>query len=96
MMNLRYLDDVVTLQLNACRCIGCGMCVEVCPHTVWKMENNKAVMIDKNACMECGACAKNCLANAIELEVGVGCARAVLTGMIYGTAPNFDCCGCER
>ena len=94
MSNLRYLDDVVTLKQIVFRCIGCGMCLEVCPHCVWKMEGKKAVIADLNACMECGACAKNCPKDAIELESGVGCARAIINGALFGTSPNCDCdCG---
>ena len=91
MLSIRYLDDMVTLKQDISRCIGCGMCLEVCPHAVWKMENRIAVIADKNACMECGACMKNCPADAIEMESGVGCARAIINGFISGTTPNCDC-----
>jgi ferredoxin len=30
---MRYLD-VITLELDAARCNGCGLCVAVCPHAV--------------------------------------------------------------
>jgi len=32
---LRYLENVVTLQLDTETCNGCGMCVNVCPHGVF-------------------------------------------------------------
>ena len=65
---LRYLKDVVTLGLNTNECIGCGRCVEVCPHAVFIMQSSKAFISDRDACMECGACAKNCPANAISVS----------------------------
>ena len=41
-------------------CIGCGMCLAVCPHQVFAMQDRKATIVDRNGCMECGACALNC------------------------------------
>jgi ferredoxin len=52
----------------------------------------KATARDKDACMECGACKRNCPTGAISVEIGVGCAYAIVTGMIKGTAPQ---CGCD-
>ncbi|MBW1820441.1 MAG: 4Fe-4S binding protein, partial [Deltaproteobacteria bacterium] len=34
MEDIRYLDDVSSLVLNQDKCIGCGLCTEVCPHNV--------------------------------------------------------------
>jgi len=59
MARLRYLVNVVTLELDVDKCIGCQMCTEVCPHGVSAIENEKAVIVDRDACMECGACARN-------------------------------------
>jgi hypothetical protein len=41
--------------------------------------------------MECGACALNCAAGAIEVHAGVGCAAAIIKGWITGGEPNCDC-----
>ena len=35
MDRLVYLRDVVTLRLEREKCIGCGMCLQVCPHAVF-------------------------------------------------------------
>jgi NAD-dependent dihydropyrimidine dehydrogenase PreA subunit len=91
MADLRYLQDVVTLELDESRCIGCGMCVNVCPHAVFCMENKKAIIIDRDACMECGACSKNCPVEAISVHSGVGCLIAIIRGAILGTKPDCDC-----
>ncbi|MCD4675818.1 MAG: 4Fe-4S binding protein [Desulfobacula sp.] len=72
MKDLRYLDDVSTLVLNEEKCIGCSLCTEVCPQGVFEMRQNKAYIIDFNACMECGACVNNCPSQAISVSPGVG------------------------
>ncbi len=81
MTRLRYLKNVTTLALDEEKCIGCGVCVTVCPHAVFRMNGNKRVRIeDRDACMECGACRTNCPAEAIRVRSGVGCAQALLSG----------------
>jgi len=71
-MALKYLKNVVTLKLNKDKCIGCGMCVQVCPHQVLMIKEGKADILDKDGCMECGACAQNCPAAAVAVRTGVG------------------------
>jgi NAD-dependent dihydropyrimidine dehydrogenase PreA subunit len=94
-MKLRYIKDVVTLELNVDKCVGCGMCITVCPHRVFQINNKKAEIIDKDACMECGACSRNCPVDAINVKAGVGCAAAVIQGLIQGTEPVCDC-DCDK
>lgn len=72
MKDLRYLDDVSTLVLDPDKCVGCGLCTEVCPQAVFEMHRNKARIADFNACMECGACVNNCPSEAISVSPGVG------------------------
>ena len=91
-MAMRYLRNVVTLELDLIRCNGCRMCLQVCPHAVFRIENRKAMIQDRDACMECGACAKNCEAGALSVRAGVGCAAAVINGKLRGTEPS---CGCS-
>lgn len=91
MSDLRYLKDVVTLELDVDKCVGCKMCEVVCPHGVFRIEDGKAEIIDRDACMECGACAKNCPVEAIAVSSGVGCAMGVIIGALTGTEPTCDC-----
>jgi ferredoxin len=93
MPELKYLRNVVTLQLDQERCIGCEMCLNVCPHAVFQLAGAKAVIADRDACMECGACARNCPAAAISVQAGVGCVTAVIRGAIRGTGPDCGCSG---
>jgi NAD-dependent dihydropyrimidine dehydrogenase PreA subunit len=93
MQGLRYIEDAVTLQLDAERCTGCGLCVDVCPQAVFSLSGRRAELVDRGACMECGACALNCVAGAITLTPGVGCAAAIMRGWITGSEPSCDCGG---
>jgi NAD-dependent dihydropyrimidine dehydrogenase PreA subunit len=77
-----YLKNVTTLQVDLEKCIGCGRCLEVCPHAVLAMTGKKICVADLDACMECGACAMNCPVEAITVQAGVGCAQAVLNSLL--------------
>jgi len=89
---MRYIESAVNLEFDGNLCNGCGMCVNVCPHAVFKLENKRAVLADKGACMECGACAKNCEPKAIRVRPGTGCAAAVLSSRL-GKKSVCECDG---
>lgn len=92
-MKPTYMKNGQTLALDAAACTGCGACIDVCPHGVFRLEGGKAVVAGRDYCMECGACARNCPAGALSVRPGVGCAAAIIIGKLRGTAP--DCgCGC--
>jgi ferredoxin len=88
---MRYLANVVTLRFDAAKCTGCGRCWEVCPHGVFVPEAKRACLADRDRCIECGACQRNCRYGAITVKSGVGCASAVLTGLLRGSDPTCDC-----
>lgn len=88
---MRYLSGVSTLEYDSSKCTGCRMCVDVCPHRVFQMEGKKSYVTDHDLCMECGACMRNCSSGAIKVETGVGCAAALIKGMVTGDAS----CGCS-
>jgi len=91
MTQLKYISDVVTLHYEESKCKGCGMCVEVCPHGVYVLENKKAQITDRDLCMECGACANNCEFGAISVDAGVGCAAAIFSSIF--SKSGAVCCG---
>lgn len=91
MNGLVYISGVATLKLDEQKCSGCTMCTIVCPHDVFAMKDKKATIQNLDFCMECGACQKNCPEGAISVQSGVGCAAAVINGLLKGTAPNCDC-----
>ena len=89
MGKLIYLKDVVTLDLDREKCVGCGMCQAVCPHSVFILENGHSRITARDACMECGACALNCPVSAINVETGEGCAKAIINEMLKR---ECECC----
>jgi NAD-dependent dihydropyrimidine dehydrogenase PreA subunit len=94
MGELIYLRDVVTLQLDPEKCTGCGTCLEVCPRQVLGLNGKKARIANRDACIECGACALNCPFEALSVEVGVGCAAAVINAAL-GRSGDSCCCVIE-
>ena len=89
-----YLRNVVTLELEEKKCIGCGMCLIVCPHGVFVLDNGRAGIKNRDACMECGACARNCPTEAVSVKAGVGCAAAVINSAL-GRDRSSCCCVVE-
>ena len=49
------------------KCVGCGICVEVCPPQAISIVNKKAI-IDLDKCTLCGVCPDSCKFNAIKIE----------------------------
>jgi NAD-dependent dihydropyrimidine dehydrogenase PreA subunit len=89
-MKILYLRNVVSLRLDPETCIGCGRCIEVCPHGVFAMGDGKSRIAERDACMECGACARNCPVDALYVKNGVGCAVGILNAAMGRTS---GCCG---
>lgn len=89
----QYIKGVATLKLDGAKCVGCGLCQQVCPHAVFRMEGRKVAIQNQDRCIECGACAKNCPAGALAVNPGVGCASAIIKGWLTGSEPSCDCSG---
>jgi len=96
MRGFRYLGGVATLRLNREACIGCGRCIEVCPHQVFTFDMERVRILDLDACMECGACSRNCPVDAIRVDAGVGCATGLINEWLRarsaGNKGNGCCC----
>jgi NAD-dependent dihydropyrimidine dehydrogenase PreA subunit len=88
---MKYLKNVATIDLRKDKCTGCKRCVEVCPRAVFTIRDNKAEIVDRDLCIECGACQKNCAFGAITVKCGVGCAQALFNALITGGEPVCDC-----
>jgi Fe-S-cluster-containing hydrogenase component 2 len=56
------------------------------------MQNHKAVINNRDQCIECGACQRNCASTAITVKSGVGCAQALFNAMLTG---GEAVCGCD-
>ncbi len=52
-------------QVDKSKCIGCKLCVPVCPTKAISMKDGKAV-IDPEKCIGCELCVKKCPVNAIK------------------------------
>ena len=91
---MRHIDGVVTLRLDDGKCTGCGECTRVCPHGVFEMQRSKARIVRRDACIECGACANNCPPGALSVDAGVGCATAMLDGILRFGDPGKGTCDC--
>ncbi|MDP3564666.1 MAG: mercury methylation ferredoxin HgcB [Methanoregula sp.] len=87
-----YLDN--TLKLDPERCINCKRCTQVCPHGVFVEGHEHVELAHPAACMECGACALNCPAQAIEVQSGVGCAWAMISAALRGKDMDSGECSC--
>jgi ferredoxin len=92
-IRLQYLSNVTSLKLNPALCTACRRCVEVCPRMVLTMKDKRAAIVDRDLCIECGACARNCEFGALSVNEGVGCATAIINGMLTGGEPT---CGCSE
>lgn len=96
MKGFRYLSNVATLRLDHETCVGCGLCLTVCPHNVFTLQAGTANVVDLDSCMECGACALNCPVKAIFVDAGVGCASGMINQWLAGFNIRFrkdsGCC----
>jgi len=54
------------LQVNTERCIGCGACVEACPHGA-HAAGPEGKTFRRDLCRACGACARHCYADGLRL-----------------------------
>ena len=90
---MKYLKNIASLNFIQEKCTNCLLCIDVCPHGVFLLQNKQVVVVDKDLCMECGACALNCKYGAITVNSGAGCASGIINGIITGGAPSCDCGG---
>ncbi len=92
MAGLRYLENVVTLDLDAKKCNGCSLCLIVCPQAVFTLKGGIAIITNRDACIECGACQGNCSEGAIKVRSGVGCASGIISSWLRGSEDiSCDC-----
>lgn len=54
-------------KIDATKCIGCEICVKLCPNNVFSLINDTAVITNPEACDYVGACQEICPTEAISL-----------------------------
>ncbi len=70
------------------------MCLKVCPHGVWGIQEGKAALVSPERRIECGACQLNCHDGAVSVTKGTGCLVAIIREDIMKkkTAPDGEAC----
>jgi len=61
------MQNSVTTRIDPDSCIGCGLCLEVCPAETLSMQDGRAV-VSGGYSMECGHCEAICPVDAIRVE----------------------------
>ena len=55
----------MSIAIAADKCVGCGLCTEVCPGNLLQITAGKAAIRDVRDCWGCTACVKECPQQAI-------------------------------
>lgn len=61
------MNRIVTTVINADTCIGCGLCIKVCPSGTISMQGEKAI-VSGNKSLSCGHCAAVCPTDAVRVH----------------------------
>ena len=50
------------------KCNGDGVCADVCPVSVFELQDNKAVPVNMDECLGCESCVEVCESGAITVK----------------------------
>ena len=56
------------VEVDVNKCNGDGICIDICPVSVFEMQNEKSVPVNKDDCIVCMACITSCPTEAITVE----------------------------
>ena len=55
-------------EIDQKKCIGCGICEEMCPNEAIEIVDGAAVLARKDECEDCGVCEEFCEQEAITMD----------------------------
>jgi ferredoxin len=62
--NITSASPDTEYSIDSASCMGCGLCVDACPHNALQIVGGRAVII-QSKCQQCGECVKACPRDAI-------------------------------
>lgn len=77
----RCLRCFANIQLDAGRCVLCGLCVDVCPYDLISLvpatdfaagAAGTALLLDESVCIRCGLCVDRCPTRALSMQLWTG------------------------
>ena len=84
------ITGITEPQINRNKCVGCGLCVDVCKPKALEIINKKVVQ-NKTLCVSCGDCVRTCKFEAIttkekgaEIFIGGMLGRNIKNGISLG------------
>lgn len=61
----------MSIRIDRTRCVGCGMCADICPGNLFARNADRTVSLDRpEECWGCAACLKECRHGAIAYFLG--------------------------
>ena len=60
--------ELITYFIVAEKCLGCGLCIKICPQSAITGAKKEPHVIDQTQCIQCGACFDTCRFDAIAVK----------------------------
>ncbi len=81
----------VEVSWDPAKCIGCGYCFKACPQGCHTLEDGRH-LLDRTHCLQCGVCAAQCYARALEV-IGRDISVAETLQEVLKDQPFYDTSG---
>jgi len=60
--------DLDVAEVDESKCVGCGVCISVCPFDAISKNENGIAKVEEETCKGCGSCAASCPKKAIQMR----------------------------